>query len=65
MTWEYRVLDDAGTLAIYGVYYHLDGTVKAHSLEPAVPTGRDLQDLEEELERYSNALKKPILQYEG
>ena len=64
MSWNYRVLDRDGELAVYEVYYREDGSVKGHSLAPSFPRGEDLNDLKEELSLYSEALNKPILKYD-
>jgi hypothetical protein len=63
MSWNYRVLDHDGELAIYEVYYEDDGKVKGHSLLPAIPKGNDINELNDELALYRAALNSPVLKY--
>ena len=65
MSWNYRMINKDGELAIYSVYYYDDGSIQGTSLNPDYPIGYDnIEDLREELERYSSALEKPILKYD-
>lgn len=64
MTWEYRVTDRNGELAIYEVYYYEDGRVRGYSATPAFPTGVSLEELRDACNIYAAALAKPVLQYE-
>ncbi|MBV8658744.1 MAG: hypothetical protein JO142_13045 [Burkholderiales bacterium] len=63
MSWNYRVMNKDGELAIYEVYYHEDGRIQGMSSEPTFPAGETLQELELNIELYLSALKKPILDY--
>ncbi|MCG7498843.1 hypothetical protein MHO82_18395 [Vibrio sp. Of7-15] len=64
MSWNYRVLENEGELAIYEVYYDDSGAVKGHSLTPTYPRAESFDGLKEELELYAEALIKPILKYQ-
>lgn len=66
MTWNYRVLDRDGYLAIYEVYYDDEGNVRGYTENPTYPRGYegDLDELKTQLELYCEALDKPILKYE-
>ncbi|HCK0997991.1 TPA: hypothetical protein NY110_004877, partial [Escherichia coli] len=54
-----------GELAIYEVYYNEAGKVCGYSEKPVSPRGESLEDLRENLLRYSEALDEPILDYEN
>ena len=62
--WNYRVVEKHdGELAIHSVYYDDNGKIDGLSLEPSAPRGYggDLESLKHELDRYLEALSKPIL----
>ena len=70
MTWDYRVVREPyehqdGTtedvLTVREVYYDGDGAIDAWSAEPSSPTGATLDELAQDLEWFSAALNKPIL----
>jgi len=64
MGWNYRVIDRYdGELAIFSVYYYEDGRIKFVSADPTAPRGYEgnIENLKAELQRYSEALLKPIL----
>ncbi|NHZ34900.1 hypothetical protein [Massilia rubra] len=65
MTWNYRVMNKAGELAVYSVYYDDQGNVTSSSVEPAAPWGETLEDLHNCCELYMEALTKPALEYAG
>ena len=65
MTWNYRVMQFKGELAIYEVYYNEAGKVCGYSEKPVSPRGESLEDLRENLLRYSEALDEPNLDYEN
>ncbi|NHZ77878.1 hypothetical protein F2P44_00980 [Massilia sp. CCM 8695] len=64
MSWNYRVMNKAGELAIYSVYYDEDGKVKGYSVDPACPLGATLEELQNCCEIYLEALTQPVLEYE-
>lgn len=64
MTWEYRVINRGGELAIYEVYYRADGTVEGYSAEPSFPAGRTIDELRGNCHQYFAALEKPALAFE-
>ncbi len=63
MTWNYRVMVGDGRYAMYSVYYE-DGRISSWSVDPMHLDGESLEELAEELERYRQALLKPVLEYE-
>ena len=64
MTWEYRVMDRGGELAIYEVYYHDDGSVHGYSETPTFPAAGSISALRANCDLYLAALQKPILPYD-
>jgi len=50
-----------GQLAIHEVFYHEDGTVKGYTDEPTFPRAESIEELADEIQRYAQALKEPIL----
>lgn len=63
MTWEYRVLERDGELAIYEVYYYEDGRIQGHGESATFPAGETLEALQANCESYIAALAKPVLKY--
>ncbi|MEW6763435.1 MAG: hypothetical protein AB1437_21670 [Pseudomonadota bacterium] len=63
MSWEYRVMDRNGELAIYEVYYHDDGRVQGYTSDPGYPAGDTVDELRENLKQYCGALNKLVLPY--
>ena len=63
MSWNYRVMNKAGKLAIYSVYYNEAGKVEGYGIDPAFPLGETLEELKDCCEIYMEALKKPVLEY--
>ncbi|UXI66148.1 hypothetical protein [Tahibacter amnicola] len=63
MSWEYRVMNRNGDLAIYEVYYGENGRVAGYSENPTNPRGETLEELRLDCELYVKALEKPILEY--
>lgn len=63
MSWEYRVMNIDGQHAIHEVHYEGDDRAmpKAYSIHPAYPRGEDLADLQEDVQRYLEALTLPVL----
>ena len=66
MSWNHRVLrtkDEGGEwFAIHEVYYNdEDGSVKAWTSQPVSPSGETLDVLKKELEMFTRALDKPVL----
>lgn len=64
VTWEYRVIDRGGELAIYEVYYRDDGSVEGYSEAPTYPAADCISALRANCDLYIAALQKPILSYE-
>jgi len=65
MSWNYRVLDRAGELAIYEVFYDEDGRVIGHTDTPVYPHAESLHDLVDGVQSYLQALQKAVLPYEA
>ncbi len=61
MTWNYRVIEDKEVFRIHEVYYNDAGEITAISEDPIVPQGETLEELKDDLEYYSAALKCPVL----
>ncbi|WP_093136208.1 hypothetical protein [Variovorax sp. OK605] len=64
MTWEYRVLDRDGELAIYEVHHDEHGRVQGYGADPTFPAAATLEELRVNCDLYLAALDKPILKYE-
>lgn len=64
MSWEYRVMNRRGELAVYEVYYRDDGTVQGYSAEPTFPSGETIGELRENCLQYLASLEKPALEYD-
>lgn len=64
MSWEYRVMNRRGELAIYEVYYRDDGTVQGYSAEATFPSGETIDELRENCLQYLASLEKPALEYD-
>ncbi len=62
-SWNYRVIERDGEFAIYEVFYSDNGDVKGHTEEPVFPRAESVDDLRNELQRYSEALNKEVLPY--
>ena len=62
--WNYRVLNLQGYLTIHEVHYDADGTPKGCTERPAFPSGETLDELLEDIRRYSTALELPVLPYD-
>ena len=63
MTWEYRVMDREGELAIYEVHYYEDGRIQGYGESPTFPAAETLEELRANCNLYFAALDKPILKY--
>ena len=73
MNWDYRVIKrtfkmPSGYLeiqhAIYEVYYDEDGNVNTWSANPMYIAGETLDELRDDLKRYSAAFDRPILDWD-
>ena len=64
MTWEYRVMEHNGELAIYEVHYDDDGRVRGYGEHPTYPAANTMEALRENCELYVAALDKPVLRYD-
>ncbi len=63
MTWNYRVMNRQGELAIYEVYYAEDGTVKGWSANPTFPAADNITELRVNCDLYFAALEEPVVDY--
>ena len=63
MSWEYRVMNVDGQHAIHEVHYEGNDRAKpkTYSMNPTFPRGEDLADLQEDIQRYFEALTLPVL----
>ena len=66
-SWNYRVFELSGTIGvsynIFTVYYDNQGDILAHSSSPVSLASEDLSTLEFDLNKFKEALKKPVLKY--
>lgn len=61
-TWNYRVVKTDDQLVIREVYYRKDGSVESWTVGPAVPSSETLEGLAWVLDRYREALEKPVIE---
>lgn len=59
--WNYRMVDFGGYLTIHEVYYDPNGVPRACTERPSFPSGETLAELQEDIQRYTNALELPVL----
>ena len=64
MTWNYRVVKKDNYFAIHEAFYD-EKSKKPHSItaEPCEPYGETLEELKEDIEWFTIALEKPVLNY--
>lgn len=65
MTWNHRVMKTADEFVIREVYYRKDGTVERWTAGPAIPSSETLEGLQWVIERYREALEKPVIEDPG
>jgi len=61
--WNYRVIKDKW-FAIHEVYYTEDEQPSAYSESEVSPWGETLEELEEDMEHFKQALLRPVLDIE-
>lgn len=65
MSWNYRIVkttfEQGDRYAIHEVYYDESGNPTSRTVEPCCPIGDTLEELRAEMERYLQAMNKPIL----
>jgi hypothetical protein len=61
MSWNYRVIENHGSYAVYEAYYRKNGSIEAVSAEPCFPAGETLSGLLDDMKHYRAALSKPVL----
>jgi hypothetical protein len=65
MTWNYCVVHTTSgeeeSFAIYEVYYDDEDHSEARTEQPACPAGETLQELQEDMQAYLQALSEPVL----
>lgn len=64
MSWNYRVLQNENSVAIYEVYYDENGDPRSCTMSPVSPIGEDVEGLKKDLEMMKQAFDKPVLDYE-
>lgn len=67
MSWNYRVMrhfDAAGneSYAVHEVYYTAEGKPSMYSVNGVAPWGETLEELRQEVQRFTVALEKPVLE---
>lgn len=66
--WNYRVIreydEEYNTYLydIHGVHYNDEGVIHLWTDHPASPFGNDLEELKHDLELYTKAIDKPVLE---
>ena len=63
MTWNYRVVVKDDQYNIHEVYYDDKGKPEFFTEDPLGPSGESLEELENDLEYFSEALSLPVLNY--
>jgi hypothetical protein len=70
MTWNHRVIKsiydvvgqpDEISYAVHEVYYDEDGKPTSYTKEPVFPCGDTLEELQQEIERFAEAARNPVL----
>jgi hypothetical protein len=64
MSWNYRVLQNENSVAIYEVYYDENGEPHSCTMSPVSPLAEDVEGLKKDLEKMEQAFDKPVLEYE-
>ena len=68
MSWNHRVVrtkdlpNEGYSYGIHEVYYDEGGSVAGLTMNATTPYGETLQEMATELERFSKALEKPVLE---
>jgi hypothetical protein len=62
-TWNYRVLQHEGSLAIHAVHYDEHGKPSFCTERPSYPAGTTVDELKQDVKRYVQAIDEPILNY--
>lgn len=62
MTWNYRVMKTSEEFAIREVYYREDGSIEGWTVGPTAPSAETLDGLKWLIDRYREALKKPVIE---
>jgi hypothetical protein len=60
-TWNYRVMRTSDEFVIREVYYRQDGSVESWTAGPAIPSSETLEGLAWLVDRYREALDKPVI----
>lgn len=64
-TWNYRILvhvyKEETYFMVHEVYYNKDGVPDRYSAKPVRAGGEDLEDIENNIKKFMEALKKPVL----
>ena len=61
MYWDYRVFLEDGGYTIRTVYYDDRGAIAACAAKETAPFGESVEELQEELNLFLAALKKPVI----
>lgn len=73
MTWNYRILRRVSKVgndyedishAIHEVFYDKHGQPDSATAYPVYPHGETVDDMLDDIDRYMEALKKPVLDYD-
>jgi len=61
MSWDYRVIEHEGAFTVHEVHYNDRGDVISLSEDPMGPSGESLEELEDDMEYFLQALNRPVL----
>lgn len=61
MTWNYRVIKNKDMFEIHEVYYNDKGEITGVTENSVSPGGETLEELQEDMKHYAEALKRPVL----
>ena len=61
MTWNYRVVQDGNSYAIYEVYYDSEGNIEGRTESPTFAEGSTLNELQHDFDFMSQALRAPVI----
>ena len=64
MFWNYRVIENDKMFYIHEVYYNDNGDITAISEDPMRPHGETLEELENDMKYFLEALHRPMLRKE-
>ena len=61
ISWDYRIIEHDGAFTVHEVHYNDRGDVISLSEDPMGPSGESLEELEDDMEYFLQALNRPVL----